>query len=170
MASDEDEPLIGENAPTYRRAWKEWKHRGESDQARAGEALGVLHGLIGVERDMIAALDAARSRHRDQLWDHLRTGHADRVAALGRAADGLGGLRFEGDERPGMLPRDAEDIEFLEGNALIEAVEADHCAVIDRYEEAQSSLGHHPTVRSLLEKLTEEARADAEEIRGHGGG
>ena len=104
------------------------------------ETVETLNHLVALERDMIAALLAARNRlpgmERSHL-DLLLTEHADRLPVLERQVRELGGLPPDPGQRPGELPRDASDIARV--GDLREAVRAladDHEALADAYREA----------------------------------
>jgi hypothetical protein len=70
----------------------------------------ALNHMIALERDMIAALLAARNRRPRSgaaAIDELLVDHAERLPVLERAVRAVGGQPLEPGRRPGELPRDA---------------------------------------------------------------
>lgn len=104
------------------------------------ETVETLNHLVALERDMIAALLAARNRlpgsERSNL-DLLLTEHADRLPVLERQVRELGGLPPDPGQRPGELPRDASDIARVgDLREAVRALAVDHEALAEAYREA----------------------------------
>jgi hypothetical protein len=119
------------------------------------ETVETLNHLVALERDMIAALLAARNRlpggERSNL-DLLLTEHADRLPVLERQVRERGGLPPDPGQRPGVLPRDASDIARV--SDLREAVRAladDHNALAEAYRVALAIPSDDDDARRTLE-------------------
>ena len=124
------------------------------------ETVGTLNHLVELERDMIAALIAARSllrrTDRGQL-DQLLTEHADRLPVLERQVRDLGGLPPDPGHRPGELPRDAHDIAMVgDDRDAVRALADDHEALADAYREALAIPTEDDDARRVLELYASE--------------
>jgi hypothetical protein len=117
--------------------------------------------LVEVERDMIAALLAVRNRlaqvtERSQL-DELLADHADRLPVLERRIRELGAVPPDPGDRPGELPRDANDMELAKGERdCLRALADDHEALAEIYRDALVFPHHDPESRRVLEHYASE--------------
>lgn len=101
------------------------------------EIVTGLNRMIALERDMIAALLAARNRRPRRgaaAIDELLVEHAERLPILERRVRALGGHALEPGHRPGELPRDACAIATVSDDreALCALIE-DHDALGEAY-------------------------------------
>lgn len=148
-----DRPLISDRTPSLENANRRWREPADTDDA---QTVGTLGRLVELERDMIAALLAARNRLElptaRALLDELLADHAGRLPVLERQIRELGGLPPDPGARASDLPRDASDIAVLtdERDAL-RAVAEDHDALAGHYRVALEFAGHAPEARRLLE-------------------
>jgi hypothetical protein len=121
--------------------------------------IDTLNHLVALERDMIAALLAARSRlpgvDRSHL-DQLLSEHADRLPVLERQVRELGGLPLDPGQRPGELPRDASAIARVgDQREAVRALADDHEALAEAYREALAA-PHDGEARRVLELFASE--------------
>lgn len=124
------------------------------------ETVGTLNHLVALERDMIAALLAVRSRlprsDRSQL-DQLLVDHADRLPVLERQVRELGGDPPDPGQRPGELPRDATDIAMVgDDRDAVRALADDHEALAEAYREALALPHEDEEARRVLELYASE--------------
>jgi hypothetical protein len=157
----QDRPLISDRTPTLKNAHDRWQEPQDVDDA---QTVGSLGRLVELERDMIAALLAARNRVElptaRALLDEILADHAGRLPALERHIRELGGVPPDPGARASDLPRDAADIAVLtDEREALRAVVADHEALIGHYRGAIAQLAD-PEARRLLE-------ADAAETERH---
>ena len=101
------------------------------------EIVAALNRVIALERDMIAALLAARNRRPRRgaaAIDELLLEHAERLPILEGRVRALGGQPLDPGRRPGDLPRDACWIATVSDDrqALCSLIE-DHDALGDAY-------------------------------------
>lgn len=161
--SSRDFPLISDRSPTYGRAVQDW---GDELASADGQTVGTFSRLIELERDLIAALLAARNRLEPRTekshLDELLAEHAARLPVLERHIRDLGGLPPDPGERAHMLPRDAADITVMTDERDVQrAVAADHEALAERYREALSYPHHHDEARRVLESYSGEMEHEA---------
>lgn len=122
---------------------------------RADGTVERLNHLVALERDMIAALLAARSRlpggERSNL-DQLLSEHADRLPVLERQVRERGGMPPDPGQRPGELPRDASDIALVgDDREAVRALADDHEALAEAYREALAAPQEDEEARRVLE-------------------
>jgi hypothetical protein len=157
----QDRPLISDRSPTLETATRRWH---DPDDTGDAQTVGTLGRLIELERDMIAALLAARNRLEQPtvrtLLDELLADHAGRVPVLERQIRELGGLPPEPAARASDLPRDASAIAVLtDERDVLRAVTEDHDALAGHYRSALEFAGHAPEARRLLELHADEMSA-----------
>ena len=149
----QDRPLISDRTPTLENSRERWRTPLDVDDA---QTVGTLGRLVELERDMIAALLAARNRlelpHARSLLDEILADHAGRLPALERHIRELGGLPPDPGTRASDLPRDAADIAVLTDELeALRAVIADHDALVGHYQAAIAQVEHDAEGRRLLE-------------------
>ena len=146
-------PLISERTPTLENSHTRWREPQDADD---GQTVGSLSRLLELERDMIAALLAARNRLElptaRALLDEILTDHAGRLPTLERHIRDLGGVPPDPGTRASDLPRDAAEIAVLtEERDALRAVVDDHEALIGHYQSALAAVAHDAEARRLLE-------------------
>jgi DNA-binding ferritin-like protein len=129
-------------------------------QNAPAEKLGMFVHLVSLERDMVAALQALRSRmpraEHGQL-DQLLSEHADRLPFLEEQVRALGGQPPDPAERPAELPRDPSDIAMVSDTCeAVRALADDHEALADAYREALSLPEEDEEARSRLMRFASE--------------
>jgi DNA-binding ferritin-like protein len=123
------------------------------------KTVGALNQLVALERDMIAALEAARGRlpgeDRGQL-DQLLADHAGRLPVLEDQVRELGG-RPPDPGQQAELPHDAAHIATVgDDREAVRALADDHEALADAYREALALPGGDEDVRHTLEQFASE--------------
>jgi hypothetical protein len=119
-----------------------------------------LNHLVALERDMIAALLAARSRmargERSNL-DQMLAEHADRLPVLERQVRERGGMPPDPGQRPGELPHDASDIATVgDDREAVRALADDHEALAEAYRQALAAPDEDEEARRVLEVFASE--------------
>lgn len=132
----------------------------EQPSGRADGTVERLNHLVALERDMIAALLAARNRlprsDRSHL-DQLLAEHAERLPVLERQVRERGGLPPDPGQRPGKLPRDASDIAMVaDEREAVRALADDHEALAQAYREALAVPQDDDEARRVLEVYASE--------------
>lgn len=168
--SDRDSPFINERSPSYRRAWKEWKQRGQTADGRDGEAVGGLQVLLDVERDMVSALQAARRQRADEdnegMLARLIAEHFDRRKRLERWMVRLGAVADNEEEPAGLLPHDADELHYRTGHEeILAALEENYLALADWYRNAIELASHRKALGAALDQWLRHCTRNAARLR-----
>ena len=134
--------LLGQPSPTAGTSFARQRrvnnpHLASIEHHSPSEIVAALNRVIALERDMIAALLAARNRRPRAgaaRIDELLVEHAERLPVLERRVRELGGQPIEPGRRPGELPRDACWIATVSDDRdVVGALVEDHEALGEAY-------------------------------------